>query len=48
MRKIEIYDYEADRIDELCEKYEVSEAQIVEALISMMEWHDEDELGEYI
>ena len=48
MRKIEIYDYEAEIIDELCEKYEASEAQIVEALIAMMSWHDEDDLGEYM
>ena len=33
MKKIYVYDSEEKRIDEICEKYDISEAELIEALL---------------
>lgn len=38
MTKIEIYDYEAERIEELADMFETTNAEIVGALINMLEY----------
>lgn len=37
MKKIEIYDYDAKRISELADTFDVTNAEIVEALVNMLE-----------
>lgn len=37
MTKIEIYDYEAERISELADTFDATNAEIVEALVNMLE-----------
>ena len=42
MKNIEIYDLEADRISELADKHECSEASVVEALFEILEENEID------
>ena len=44
MKTISIYDIEADRIDEICEKYDISEATLIEALLDNTTDEDLDEI----
>lgn len=47
MTKIEVYDYEADRIEKICEELDVTEAQVIEALFNVLDYSDED-IAEHI
>ena len=47
MQSLSCYDIEAKEIDKLCEEYDVSEAEIIEALISAVLAGDID-LGDYL
>ena len=38
MTKIEIYDYEAERISELADMFQATDAEIVGALINMLDY----------
>lgn len=44
MQNILIYDTEAKRIDEICDKYDVSEATLIEALLDNVTDEDLDEM----
>lgn len=33
MKTITIYDYEAQKIDEICSRYDITEAELIEALL---------------
>ena len=43
MQNILIYDVEAKRIDKICDKYDVTEAELIEALLDNV---TDDELDE--
>lgn len=37
MKNITVYDYDEERINELCEKYDMSEYEVVELLLDNIE-----------
>ena len=43
MQNILIYDVEANRIDKICDKYDITEAELIEALLDNV---TDDELDE--
>ena len=45
MQNILIYDVEAKRIDEICDKYDVTEAELIEVLLDNV---TDDELDEIL
>lgn len=44
MQNILIYDVEAKRIDEICDKYDITEAELIEALLDNATDEDLDEI----
>lgn len=44
MKKIYVYDSEEKRIDEICEKYDISEAELIEALLDNVTDEEIEEL----
>ena len=42
MKSIEIYNYEAERISKLADKYECCEASVIEALFDILEENEID------
>ena len=42
MKTILVYDYEADRIEKICEELDVSEAEVIEALFNVLDYSNED------
>ena len=47
MTKITVYDVEANKIEEICEDYDTTEAEVIEALIEAIEYNDID-LGDWL
>ena len=45
MKTIAVYDYEAKKIDEICFKYDTTEAELIEALLENI---SDDELAEIL
>lgn len=41
MKNITVYDYDEERINELCEKYDMSEYEVVELLLDNIEGQEE-------
>lgn len=44
MKKIYVYDSEEKRIDDICEKYDISEAELIEALLDNVTDEEIEEL----
>lgn len=44
MQNILVYDVEAKRIDEICEKHDITEAELIEALLDNATDEDLDEI----
>lgn len=47
MKKIEVYDYEADRIEKICEELDTTEAEVIEALFKIADYNEEY-VSEYV
>lgn len=47
MKAINIYDIEAERIETLCEKHDISEAELMQAILDALD-NNEIDLDEYI
>lgn len=47
MQSISCYDIEGDRIEELCDQYDITAAELIEALISAVDDGTVD-LGDYL
>lgn len=41
MTKITVYDYDAERIEKICEKFDLSEHEVIELLLDHVEGEEE-------
>ena len=44
MQNVLVYDIEAKRIDEICDKYDITEAELIETLLDNVSDEDLDEM----
>lgn len=42
MKRINVYDYDAERIEKICEKYDLYEPQVIELLLDNIVEAEED------
>lgn len=42
MTRITVYDVEAERIERLCEKYDLTEAELIELVLDNIDEYEED------
>lgn len=47
MKSITVYDVEAEQIEKICDQFAITEAELIEALMSALE-HDDIRIEDYI